>query len=490
MDLRPGTIVYGLTNDDQYEIIRPIGNGAFGVVYEVRNKEGLIFALKTIITAWVNNDGLQMLLNEGKLTTEVRHDNILRVFYFHDGRQYPNLPPYIIMEYADGGTLQDCLDEKRRDLEYFNTEELREIFYQLASGMKALNEKLVHRDIKPDNILFVNNILKISDFGLSKVVAAATRSKTLKGINHLKYCAPEAWRLEKNTPAMDMYSMGIVFYEIATLEQPYDVGISGDVVEAWKNAHILQQAKDPRLYNANLDLGLYQLIMKMIYKRPQDRYTTWDEIIQRLQSISAFKESSRDVSSLLVSAIESHRKAEQARLKTEEEITKRKEYEGIIEYCFEEIYNAGKEIVDAFNLQSDFTKLSIGREKSDLSYYISVLGRAGGKPVIIIVKPVYENIYIENKLIKAWGLAKSPYGKGFNLLLISTEPEDLYGQWMTFHVTHNPLVLKKDRRLEPFPFEIRELPNEIKNLNAIHIYQVHQDIFKTEMLESLIQELF
>ena len=83
-----------------------------------------------------------------------------------------------------------------------------------------------------------------------------------------------------------------------------------------------------------------------------------------------------------------------------------------------------------------------------------------------------------------------PKIKGFNLLLVSTDPGDLYGQWITFHVTHNPLVLKKDGRLEPFPFEISEMPNEIRHLNAIHIYQVHQDIFKTEMLEPLIKELF
>lgn len=124
----------------------------------------------------------------------------------------------------------------------------------------------MHRDIKPDNILLHNQVLKISDFGLSKVVGAATRTQTFKGINHMRYCAPEAWRLEKNLPAMDMYSMGIVFYEIATLRYPYEVKDTGDFVEVWKNAHLLQVPADPRTHNGSLDLGLAQLIMKMISK--------------------------------------------------------------------------------------------------------------------------------------------------------------------------------------------------------------------------------
>ena len=92
------------------------------------------------------------------------------------------------------------------------------MFLQLASGMKHINSILVHRDIKPDNILIVDDVLKITDFGLAKYAEATTRSVTFKGYGTKEYCAPEVCKNEKNTIYMDIYSMGIVFYEIATLK--------------------------------------------------------------------------------------------------------------------------------------------------------------------------------------------------------------------------------------------------------------------------------
>jgi eukaryotic-like serine/threonine-protein kinase len=489
MDLRPGDKIFGPTENDQYIIIRPIGNGAFGIVYEIEGKEGSKFALKTIITAWLDVTQLEALENEGKLAIGIQHPNVLRVIYFHDGKTYPQLPPYMIMEYANGGNLDELLKEQRSVRKFFNSNELRTIFYQLASGMKALNDKLVHRDIKPDNILLVDNELKIADFGLSKLAGVGTRTITFKGINHLKYCAPEAWRLEKNTPSMDMYSMGIVFYEIATLEHPYHIEGSGDLVEAWKNAHFLQQAKDPRSYNKDIDLNLAQIIIKMISKRVQDRYSSWDELIQRLQFIESPLVPDRDVSSLVATAIESHRKKEQTRLNAEIEAIKTREHQKIVEYCFCEIVNAAKETINSFNQKSDFIKLSLNQDHP-LSFSIRVLGRVGKNRVHAMAIPVYENYLIENKLIKAWGHLKAPSGRGFNVLLVPTSPDDLYGHWKTLHISHNPLVMGRgEQRLEPFPFDTQELPKELQHLNAIHIYQTQVDVFRPEMIDSLLQEL-
>lgn len=155
--------------------------------------------------------------------------------------------------------------------------------------MKAINAKLVHRDLKPDNILLdtAAGALKIGDFGLGKLVGAATRSRTLKGTNHVMYTAPEAWQNQANTPAMDMYAMGIVFFELATLRHPYRVDPSADPLDAWRRAHLSQTPADPRALNPALPLDLAQLITKMMAKRPDDRFRDWDEVLTRLRTPAA-----------------------------------------------------------------------------------------------------------------------------------------------------------------------------------------------------------
>ena len=97
---------------------------------------------------------------------------------------------------------------------------------QLVDGIEAINAKMLHRDLKPDNILIGADGLKIGDFGLSKIVGAATRSRTFKGGQHILYMAPEGWKQETNQIQIDMYSMGIIFFEIASLAFPYDYPIA------------------------------------------------------------------------------------------------------------------------------------------------------------------------------------------------------------------------------------------------------------------------
>jgi len=298
-DVITGSLVYGKTEQDVYEVIRFIGGGSFGRVYEVRDKNrGKSFALKTIETAYLERRDHRALKNEGKLATDIHHPNVIDIFYFHDGEQYPNLPPYMLMEYVAGGTLHRQL-ESRSSRNFFSLDEMVNVFVQLALGMQAINERLVHRDIKPDNILIDNGVYKISDFGLSKVVGAATRTETFKNIAHIMYRSPEGWRSEDNLPHMDMYSMGIVFFQVATLGFPYRVESGGDVFDKWRNAHLFQQPIDPNQLNPGLDIELSQLIMKMISKRPTERYQNWDEVIQRLQHVENAPADIAGIASLL-----------------------------------------------------------------------------------------------------------------------------------------------------------------------------------------------
>src|SRR5690606_9381868 len=125
---------------------------------------------------------------------------------------------------------------------------------QLSEGMRSINEHLVHRDIKLENILIRDGILKIADVGISKPVNEGTRQITFKGAGSVKYTAPERWRNETNTIQNDIYSMGIVFYELATLQHPFDV--ASEDAYSWQQAHFFQNAKPIKEINANIPNGL------------------------------------------------------------------------------------------------------------------------------------------------------------------------------------------------------------------------------------------
>src|SRR6266403_311876 len=477
MDLRVGDNVFGATEQDKYTVVRLIDSGGFGTVYEIKDQNGNRLALKTILTALLDDTKLRALQNESQLATEIVHSNVTRVFYFHDGRQHAGLPPYMIMEYADGGTLKDWLAERKNASQFISSNELRQMFVELASGMREINSKLVHRDVKKDNILLVSNKLKISDFGLSKVVGAATRTQTFKGINHVMYCAPEAWRQEKNLPSMDMYSMGITFYELATLQHPYTVVASGDFVDAWKTAHFSQPAREPRQINEHLDPQLAQIILKMISKRPLDRYQSWDLLLERLNVQELDRKTTANVSRLVDVASRNHQRSESHRLKIEEQNKRRQEQKELVCFAFTEISDVAEGIVASFNASSEFVKLEI--RKQSLGFSIFSSQGAGALPTVRCGVDVSDdNIQISQwELIRALGLIQAPSGRGFNLLLVASGNEDLYGRWQALKVTHNPIVASTDNRPEPFGLELHELRNKIQSLNAIGVYQYERRPF-------------
>lgn len=302
---------------EEYEVIGFLGAGSFGNVYKIKNKSTSdLWALKSIQTPFADQTILKAFINEGKLATKVTHENVIKYIFFHDGSQYQNLPPYIIMDLADGGTLQQLIDTQISKKKLLSIKRIRTIFDALINGMEAINRVLVHRDIKPDNILIANGIPKISDFGLSKVVTEATRNTTFKGIGCLPYMAPEAWQFDKNTILMDIYSMGIVFYEAATLKHPLTV-TKGNV-KSWQDAHLYQSPSRPDSINPDLPPVISQLIMEMIDKKPANRFQKWSDVRDFLgKNDMPNTDDSRLVESVLKKRMEIDQIANEERLKAE-----------------------------------------------------------------------------------------------------------------------------------------------------------------------------
>ena len=242
-----------------------LGSGGFGNVFKAhRENDGAIFAVKILLSLFESSKSMLSFQNELNETLLVSSDHIIKYIYAHDGNTYPEYPPYIIMEYADG-TLTSLIEEQKKTGVQFENTFLVNVFTQLAEGMREISEFLVHRDIKPDNILISNGKMKISDFGLSKLAGENTRTLTFKCYGSARYVAPEAWDNDRNTIQMDIYSMGIVFYELATLSYPYNVKTSADF-STLRDAHMYKAPQNPQSINTGLPSNIVSIIIRMIEK--------------------------------------------------------------------------------------------------------------------------------------------------------------------------------------------------------------------------------
>jgi eukaryotic-like serine/threonine-protein kinase len=285
MIIMNGTTVFG-PNGAEFEIGDFLGSGGCGTVNMAKERGGTrTLAIKSLATPFADQLALGAFINEGNLAVGIRHPNVIEYVYFHDGTKHKDLPPYILMELADGGTLRHELERAIAANKRFTHDELLGMFRQMVAGMKAISEKLVHRDIKPENILISGGVLKISDFGLSKVVEEATRMTTFKGGGTFPYMAPEAWRLEKNTPQLDVYAMGVVFYELATLRLP--IQPKSPHPQAWMDAHTYEAVPNPTKFNPDLSPKFSQIIVRMVEKSASKRFGSWDAIEKLLEVAGA-----------------------------------------------------------------------------------------------------------------------------------------------------------------------------------------------------------
>jgi eukaryotic-like serine/threonine-protein kinase len=506
MIIAPGIIIYDESNNE-YKVLEFIGNGAMGSVYKIqRNNNGAQFALKTLRPNFINEMELKAFLNEAAMALKIQHSNVIRYYFINDGTQFEDLPPYIIMEYAGGGTLAALIDAQIKKKEFLQNVLLVEYYKQMILGMRAINNMLVHRDIKPDNILISGDVLKISDFGLSKIVANQTRTSTFKGFGAVGYMAPEAWKFEKNDIQMDIYSLGIVFYELATLQHPYNV--TGNSPEEWEKAHLLQAAITPTSINHDLTSTLCQLILKMLEKKKADRFQNWDEVEDFFKRDSIpLKTNPALINSIIKARMEKDQKLREEQLKRESEIKKRNEHISLIKYQFENsIINKVTDLIEDLNNQYIDSNVSIRRIGDGFTYQIVLPSK---NIMTIEIKPLFDeeffrerivndfgrNITVKelrrpeflNRKILAWGNITSSTGNGNNILLLE-KPGEVYGEWLIL-TNRNQATSIQPRYPEPFPFRFDELEKEINLVNAYHIYTTSYEQFNIDLVARLIQEL-
>lgn len=263
--------------DGRYEIQEIIGVGGMSVVYKAYdNVDDRIVAVKILKEEFLNNDDFKRRFkNESKAIALLSHENIVKVYDVNFGEKLQ----YIVMEYIDGITLKEFINKQGsitwNDALFFMTQILRAVQHAHDKG-------IVHRDIKPQNIILLpNGNLKVTDFGIARFSRSDTKTLTEQAIGSVHYISPEQAKGEYTDEKADIYSIGVVLYEMLSGKVPFEADSAVSVALMQVNSN----AEDLRKINPDIPLGLEQICMHAMQKNPADRYQSATEMLLDIEEI-------------------------------------------------------------------------------------------------------------------------------------------------------------------------------------------------------------
>ncbi|RAL26869.1 protein kinase domain-containing protein [Thermoflavimicrobium daqui] len=259
----------------RYEIIQLVGGGGMAEVYKARDLKKNQFVAVKVLSESLSHDNefIRRFTWEAKATAKLSHPNVVKVFNI--GQE--NKIHYMVMEYVEGRSLK-ALIKQRGSL---SPHECINIAIQICDGLSHAHQNgIIHRDIKPHNILGTrDNEYKITDFGISRLVKPqSTFTKTGMVMGSVHYISPEQARGMRVSYPSDIYSLGIVLYEMVTGRLPFD----GNENIAIALQHIQEPIPDPQKINHTVPNELKQIIYKALEKDPNRRYQSAFEIKQAL----------------------------------------------------------------------------------------------------------------------------------------------------------------------------------------------------------------
>ncbi|MGI6109653.1 MAG: Stk1 family PASTA domain-containing Ser/Thr kinase [Eubacteriaceae bacterium] len=260
--------------NDRYQIVELIGRGGMAYVYKAKDlKLNRFVAVKVLREEYTDNaQFIKKFDRESQAAAGLSHPNIVSVF---DVGVQDNIY-YIIMEYVDGITLKQYLDKKGH-LDY---EEATQYILEIAEALKCAHEhKIIHRDIKPHNILLTKTLTpKVADFGIARAITSSTVTITNQTMGSVHYISPEQARGGFVDERSDLYSLGIMYYELLTGQLPFDE--ESTVSIAIK--HIQEPLNPPKNLVPDLPDSVNKVVVKLTQKKPEDRYQNCDELIKDL----------------------------------------------------------------------------------------------------------------------------------------------------------------------------------------------------------------
>lgn len=263
----------GVIVGERYEIAGRVGSGGMADVYKAKDhKLNRFVAMKVLKPEFsADTNFIKKFQREAQAAAGLAHPNIVNVFDVGEDQGIN----YIVMELVEGITLKEYISKKGK----LTVKEATSIAIQVAMGLEAAhNRSIVHRDIKPQNIIIsTDGKVKVTDFGIARAASSNTISTNAMGSVH--YSSPEQVRGGYSDYKSDIYSLGITMYEMVTGKVPFD----GDTTVAIAIKHLQDEMLPPSEFVPELPHSLEEIILKCTQKSPDRRYSTLAELINDLK---------------------------------------------------------------------------------------------------------------------------------------------------------------------------------------------------------------
>ena len=300
--------------DNRYEIIEQIGIGGMAKVYKAKDKLlDRFVAIKVLKEQYAEDEEfLKKFNNEAQSAAKLNHINIVNVYDIGQDLLEGRKIYYIVMEYVEGETLKDLIDSKG----HLSNHDIIDYSVQIAQALKSAHASgIIHRDIKPQNILIDKfGLAKVTDFGIARVSSNATITYTSSILGTVHYISPEQAKGKIVDEKSDLYSLGAVMYEMATGRVPFDADNSVGIAVM----HIQDKPRPAKELNKDLSDHLNFIIMKLLEKEPGNRFLNATELIASLEDQNSFANKHLDETAripIVVPTKEKKRKAKEKKAK-------------------------------------------------------------------------------------------------------------------------------------------------------------------------------